>query len=78
MILGGGGGGEGGRVYEPSQSCRQDECACVQFLAQRVHSFYHILRHSSFPQIGGHALAVRGTISLRWEPVPGPLRQGRS
>lgn len=74
MILGG--GGEGTRVYEPTQSCRQDECVCMQFLAQRIHSFYHILRHSSFPKIGGQALAVCGIINLEWEPVPGPLRQG--
>lgn len=49
---------------------------CVQFLAQRIHSFYHILRHSSFPKIGDQALAVCGIISLKWEPIPGPLRQG--
>ena len=64
-----------GRVYESTQSCRQDECVCVQFLAHRVHNFYHILRHSGFPKTG-QALAVLGRISLKWEPVPGPLRQG--
>lgn len=29
MILGG--GGEGTRVYEPTQSCRQDECVRAVF-----------------------------------------------
>lgn len=76
MILAGGGGGEGGRVYESTQSCRQDECVCVQFLAYRVHNFYHVPRHSGFPKTGGQALAVLGRISLKWEPLPGPLRQG--
>lgn len=73
MILGGGGGEQAGSMNPPRAVDKMS--VCVQFLAHRVHNFYHILRHSGFPKTG-QALAVLGRISLKWEPVPGPLRQG--